>query len=140
MPAYEMRISDWSSGVCSSDLLVSHTPGRLLPTIRSRCRMRRFHPLDAEDVDRAIAAERSDLSADERTAMVRIAEGAPGRALRYAGLDIAGLTASIERIEGRGRQAFGAQATLAKSLARSEEHTSELQSLMRISYAVFCLK
>src|SRR3546814_13130989 len=79
--------------------------------------MMRFHPLDAEDVDRAIAAERSDLSADERTAMVRIAEGAPGRALRYAGLDIAGLTASIERIEGRGRQAFGAQATLAKSLA-----------------------
>src|SRR3546814_12146594 len=53
----------------------------------------------------------------------------------FRSLDIAGLTASIERIEGRGRQAFGAQATLAKSLAlkaaqpryRSEEHTSELQ-------------
>src|SRR3546814_5332966 len=48
-------------------LLVSHAPGRLLPTIRSRCRMMRFHPLDPEDVGRAIAAERHGLSTDERT-------------------------------------------------------------------------
>src|SRR3546814_2453836 len=35
---------------------------------------------------------------------------------------------------------FGADAVAMHDLARSEEHTSELQSLMRISYAVFCLK
>src|SRR3546814_6601789 len=68
--AYEMRISDWSSDVCSSDLVVD---GRLL-----------------------VGGRHEELE-----------------------------TGSLEdgRIE-----------------ARSEEHTSELQSLMRISYAVFCLK
>src|SRR3546814_5894225 len=50
-----------------------------------------------------------------------------------------------ERIEDRGSQitfsALGQQAPIhAKEVWRSEEHTSELQSLMRISYAVFCLK
>src|SRR3546814_6841585 len=38
------------------------------------------------------------------------------------------------------RQQFGARAVDRAGRARSEEHTSELQSLMRISYAVFCLK
>src|SRR3546814_6262112 len=38
------------------------------------------------------------------------------------------------------REAAGAEQTVAQAVQRSEEHTSELQSLMRISYAVFCLK
>src|SRR3546814_2885096 len=40
----------------------------------------------------------------------------------------------------RGRSARRVRAAAARRAARSEEHTSELQSLMRISYAVFCLK
>ncbi len=98
-------------------LLVSHAPGRLLPTIRSRCRMMRFQPLDDDEVDRVIAAERPDLPGEERAALVRVAEGVPGRALRYAGLDIGGLTAAIGSIEGRGTHAVRAQIALAKSLA-----------------------
>src|SRR3546814_5338902 len=41
---------------------------------------------------------------------------------------------------GLAQRAAGARAARAQALLRSEEHTSELQSLMRISYAVFCLK
>src|SRR3546814_13810219 len=92
-----MRISDWSSDVCSSDLepppatiflLVSHAPGRLLPTIRSRCRMMRFQPLPDDQIRQVIAMERPDISEAELAALLRIAEGVSGKALRYAGLAI----------------------------------------------------
>src|SRR3546814_10284544 len=74
--AYEMRISDWSSDVCSSDLATAST---LLTACAST-----HGQIDAE----------------------------------YS----------------------RSHASISASNSRSEEHTSELQSLMRISYAVFCLK
>src|SRR3546814_6505192 len=85
-----MRISDWSSDVCSSDL-IEYLPARRVAEIAGE--------------NRRILGER-DLrqpTADDRFADIL---GEFARALR----------------------------------PRSEEHTSELQSLMRISYAVFCLK
>src|SRR3546814_9648324 len=51
-----------------------------------------------------------------------------GEAGRAGGRRATGVSAHVERLPARG------------ALIRSEEHTSELQSLMRISYAVFCLK
>lgn len=98
-------------------LLVSHAPGRLLPTIRSRCRMMRFHPMDAADVSEVIAHEQPGLPDAERAALIHISEGAPGRALQYAGLDIHGLMSSVRQIAGRGAGAFATQAALAKSLS-----------------------
>src|SRR3546814_5112309 len=53
--------------------------------------------------------------------------------------DLAGLPADVGEIALRVVHACG-MPEIAPDLARSEEHTSELQSLMRISYAVFCLK
>src|SRR3546814_6583252 len=82
--AYEMRISDWSSDVCSSDL------------------------------DRAI----------ER--------GADHRALQHDDQSQMSRQRNTCRITNQPAECTGPR--------RSEEHTSELQSLMRISYAVFCLK
>src|SRR3546814_2116698 len=79
--AYEMRISDWSSDVCSSDLGAAR---RSPPRRRRAARPRRSRPRARRDP--------------------------------------------------AGRQ------PLPRRLSRSEEHTSELQSLMRTSYAVFCLK
>src|SRR3546814_3880062 len=83
--AYELRISDWSSDVCSSDLA-------------------------GENKDRYGHQAGGDQKVDEPEALANCmwnAEIDPG---------------SVRELE------------------RSEEHTSELQSLMRISYAVFCLK
>src|SRR3546814_8136816 len=98
-----MRISDWSSDVCSSDLQLGEA-----------------HRDDRAHLDRAAGrlfdhAQRLHLGAAERD------DHAPG------GLE---LFEQFRRRLGRGG---GDQ-------HRSEEHTSELQSLMRISYAVFCLK
>src|SRR3546814_7889538 len=101
--AYEMRISDWSSDVCSSDLA-------------------RKHGVSQADVYQLMAYARIYESGN----LMLLYPEAPGQ--------ICGL-----------RKDFGiAQGTERLRIAtidiRSEEHTSELQSLMRISYAVFCLK
>src|SRR3546814_7904492 len=98
-----MRISDWSSDVCSSDLA-----GRSIDLIE--CAFGPDEPLHG--VDEAVAAR----------------------------LDSRGL---IRRSHpGHGSRGLAGRAGAARSVGRfrSEEHTSELQSLMRISYAVFCLK
>jgi len=97
-------------------LLVSHAPGRLLPTIRSRCRILRFQPLAEEEV-RAVL-ERTLPDADEIAPLVALAEGRPGRALRFAGLDIDGLTRALAGLTQGARPQRNAQALdLAKSLA-----------------------
>lgn len=79
-------------------LLISHAPGRLLPTIRSRCRFLPFQPLADADLRRVLRAQAPDLSPDALEALVRGAEGSPGRALRMRDLDVAGLEAVLARI------------------------------------------
>src|SRR3546814_5225298 len=131
-----MRISDWSSDVCSSDLLnagvaTAHALG--LPVA--------MHASSAEGMRRAVLA-----GADS------IEHGYGGTAAVFAAMrqhDVAYLptlqaVASIAEYfhgwkPGDPPTAEMQQAAQAFRL-RSEEHTSELQSLMRISYAVFCLK
>src|SRR3546814_1750941 len=107
-----MRISDWSSDVCSSDLIGdqlgrngSARPG--LPVLPCIAEIGE----DSRDPPRRRAFQRID--ADKQLHQIVI--GRIGRRLEH------------EHI-------------LAANILRSEEHTSELQSLMRISYAVFCLK
>jgi DNA polymerase-3 subunit delta' len=71
-------------------LLVSHAPGRLLPTIRSRCRRLRLEPIADTILETAIAATCPELGADDRTLLLRLSEGSLGRALELAtsgGLD-----------------------------------------------------
>ena len=64
-------------------LLISHSPGRLLPTIRSRCRRL---PVPAPDLSRAAAMveERAGVSSHDADRLARMAKGAPGRALQLA--------------------------------------------------------
>ena len=69
-------------------LLVSHVPGRLLPTIRSRCRRLDFQPLDDDAMTSVLERELPDLVAAERARLVPVANGSVGRALAYASLDL----------------------------------------------------
>lgn len=97
-------------------LLVSHAPGRLLPTIRSRCRILRFQPL-ADDEVRRVLGDRLPAADDaELDTLVGLAGGSPGRALRFAGLDIDGLTRSLRELAG---STPPRRSTLALQLARS---------------------
>ncbi len=73
-------------------LLVCAAPGRLLPTIRSRCRRLRLTSLDDAAMDELLRQYLPQLEADERGRLITLAEGSPGRALMLAqdeGLQIA---------------------------------------------------
>ncbi len=65
-------------------ILVSDNPGRLLPTIRSRCRRLALRPLSDDIVTDLIARYRPDLSASDRAALVELAEGSIGHAIELA--------------------------------------------------------
>src|SRR3546814_8693332 len=109
-----MRISDWSSDVCSSDLMAGKA---------ARTHADRFgQPLDGPVIAQALAHQ----TAEPRQPVVAGGIGGhQGGELRLA--------AGAPRIDHQRLRHFQRQ-------PRSEEHTSEPQSLMRISYAVFCLK
>src|SRR3546814_1599234 len=126
-----MRISDWSSNVCSSDLR------------QARSRRARQQRIGADPIlglsavaieqHRAVDELRARRPAHRRFFEPRRGIGALAvleqrEAVILLGLIMALLGGLAIPFLGLGR------------IGRSEEHTSELQSLMRISYAVFCLK
>ena len=94
-------------------LLVSHNLGRVLPTIRSRCRHLQLVPLDPAIVSRLLHGYRPDLETEVRTALVRLAEGSIGHALCLAdegGLDLyrdlMGLLGTLPDLDIPGLHAF----------------------------------
>ncbi|WP_420429263.1 DNA polymerase III subunit delta' [Kordiimonas sp.] len=68
-------------------ILVAHSPGKLLPTIRSRCRTLKLKPLAENSVRAVLAAKFPALSPEDLTALARLSSGAPGRAMEMASLD-----------------------------------------------------
>src|SRR3546814_9047870 len=119
--AYEMRISDWSSDVCSSDLVERRLALSLHPAAGPEILVeRRYAGL-------RIAQIGDDLlqHGDHHRLILPEIQFRRGRLGRRRGGQ-------------RPHQFLGGQGR--RLDARSEEHTSELQSIMRISYAVFCLK
>jgi DNA polymerase-3 subunit delta' len=65
-------------------LVVSHAPGRLLPTIRSRCRKLVLKPLPEEQTNQLLTEFLPALSPQERQALASLADGSPGRAVELA--------------------------------------------------------
>src|SRR3546814_6391150 len=138
-----MRMSDWSSDVCSSDL----GPGRRNPLQLLDLRVLQLDRRRAPE-DRHRDLEARALLVDLLDQAVERGEGAVGHPHLLADLEhdrrLRPLDALLHLLQdalgllGRDRRRL-AVAEEAGHL-RSEEHTSELQSLMRISYAAFCLK
>ena len=72
-------------------LLVAHNPGRLLPTIRSRCRRLDFQTLNDDAMMSVLSRELPQATGDDISRLVCIADGSVGRALGFASLDLAPL-------------------------------------------------
>ena len=98
-------------------LLVTHAPGRLLPTIRSRCRLLRFDPLGDDEVAAVVRAKLPNASAAEIAVLVRAGAGSPGRALRFAGLDLAAIEAALMAIAADGDRGNQQRVRLSKALS-----------------------
>jgi DNA polymerase III subunit delta' len=97
-------------------LLVSHTPGRLLPTIRSRCRKLDLAPLDDAAMTSVLEEQLPSTSAAERARLIASAEGSPGRALAFAALDLAPLEEQALAILREGDPTNARRAKLAQAL------------------------
>ena len=76
-------------------ILVSHAPGRLLPTIRSRCRRLTLAPLSAAEMTAALQARAPDLDGDDRVLIATLAEGSLGHALNLIESDALSLFREI---------------------------------------------
>lgn len=98
-------------------LLVSHAPGRLLPTIRSRCRVLRFEALDDDAMQTVLHRRFPTTPSDEIVALAAAGQGSPGRALGYAGLDLAAMDKSLRDIADKGDADNRLRSDLAQSLA-----------------------
>lgn len=98
-------------------LLVSHAPSRLLPTIRSRCRMLRLAPLNMADMEVALRIAAPDLSAQERAELIELGEGAPGKALALSGLGITAMRGALSRIYATGDATNAERIALSRELA-----------------------
>src|SRR3546814_6777533 len=122
-----MRISDWSSDVCSSDLI-------------ERCEEQLREALLNSDVGLLDSLLGDDLIFTNQDGM-RLTKADDIAAHQSGLLAIETLSQQGERIIRRlGDTAIVCLTIEVAGKYRSEEHTSELQSLMRTSYAVFCLK
>lgn len=93
--------------------LVSHAPGRLLPTIRSRCRVLRFSALTDAEMRAALA----DVDPGEVDGLIAAGEGSPGRALRFAGLDVAAIDKALAAIAETGDPQVAERSALGRALA-----------------------
>ena len=103
-------------------LLVCAAPGRLLPTIRSRCRTLRLQPLPDAAVDMLLARYAPELSPDERAGLARLAAGSVGRALLLADADGVRLSALVDDVLDAAPRLPPAQIhRVAETVARAEK-------------------
>src|SRR3546814_9035534 len=122
--AYEMRISDWSSDVCSSDLDLRESVAKVRQALGLPEAAADGYRRVADYREKALGARAEPTlraRAEQASAMLLAAQPKPALALLQKTLSDASALPPDDPL-------------------RSEEHTSELQSLMRISYAGFCLK
>ncbi len=98
-------------------LLVSHAPERLLPTIRSRCRVLRLAPLKSDAMASALRGALPDAGEEELLSLIEVGQGAPGRAIAFRGLDIEALDRDMTALVREGDPANARRAALAQSLA-----------------------
>lgn len=114
-------------------LLVSHSPARLLPTIRSRCRTLRFPALSDEAMGRFLA-EQTDAPADERSAAIAAAAGSPGAALAFVAMGLAATAKTMRHIRDSGDAEFTARGELT-SLIGARPERERLRAVLDLARA-----
>jgi DNA polymerase III subunit delta' len=103
-------------------LLLSHIPGRLLPTIRSRCQRLNLRPLSETDLQSELAERLPDMSETERVSLAHLAGGSIGAALQLTSGEGLALASEAERlIDNSSNPDFSAIFSLAEKIARQTD-------------------
>src|SRR3546814_2550238 len=140
--AYEMRISDWSSDVCSSDLRRHPAQALVHPQTREIGLGSQPGLARADHQPRKFGVRAGGVRQRRRLRPVADRGNDLGVVVALGVAEVALVAYVLHAEQAQGRCGGIEFAVGVGELAvedRSEEHTSELQSLMRISYAVFCL-
>jgi DNA polymerase-3 subunit delta' len=98
--------------------LISHAPGRLLPTIRSRCRRLEFQPLEDDAMASILTKQAPSLSQAERDRVIAMSFGSAGRALAFAEFDLAKLESAAIAILRQGDPTNARRSDLASELGK----------------------
>src|SRR5690606_23619485 len=109
--------------------LIAHRPGRLLPTIRSRCRLLQFPRVEAAAIDALLQRETPRADAVMRAAAIAAAGGSPGAALEFVELDLGEMHRLMREIAGRGDSDFRLRGKLAETMGPRPDRKRQLAAI-----------
>lgn len=116
-------------------LLVSHQPARLLPTIRSRCRVLRFSGLPDAEVESLVARSAPEAESATIAAAVAAAAGSPGVALRFVELELGKIDELVRQILSRGDPDFALRGKLAAEIGTRPDR-ERIQAILDLARAI----
>lgn len=110
-------------------LLIAHRIGRLLPTIRSRCRILNFPRVSDADMEAILAREAPQASPDMRDAAIVAASGSPGAAIDFVELDLGKIHTLMQDIAQRGDPDFSLRGKLAGAMGQRPKREKQLAAI-----------
>ncbi len=116
-------------------LLVAHRPARLPATIRSRCRMLRFPPLDDAEIGTILAREAPEADAATRIAAIAAAAGSPGVAREFLALELGAVEALMRQLVREGDPMFALRGKLATVIGARPER-DRIHAMLDLARAV----
>ena len=116
-------------------LLVAHRLSRLLPTIRSRCRVLRFPEVGPLDMEAVLAREAPQADAAMRAAAIAAAGGSPGAAIDFVELDLGTIHQLMQRILAEGDRDFALRGKLATAMGARPDRQRQ-QAAIELARAV----
>ena len=110
-------------------LLIAHRIGRLLPTIRSRCRVLRFPPVPEAAIDALLRREAPEVDQATRAAAIAASAGSPGVALEFVGLGLGELHKLMQELVRAGDPDFARRGKLAEAIGARPDRQRQLAAI-----------
>jgi DNA polymerase-3 subunit delta' len=110
-------------------VLVAHRIGRLLPTIRSRCRVLRFPPVPDDEIDAILRREAPETDQATRAAAIAASAGSPGVALEFVGLGLGELHTLMQQLVRSGDPDFTLRGKLAEAIGARPDRQRQLAAI-----------
>ncbi|GAM06769.1 DNA polymerase III subunit [Novosphingobium sp. MBES04] len=110
-------------------LLLAHQPGRLLPTVRSRCRVLRFAPLNEDALGAMLVREAPEADEAARQAAIRAAQGSPGLARTFVAQDLGAIHDLMVRILQNGDRDYALRGGLSREMGMRPTRDRQLAAI-----------